>query len=77
MMLKETGYLLPRVALVDPTLSMSMPPALTAFVGVDTADARDRSICLAPRYPTNGPHRPLVYRARVTIPRNRVPGTGA
>jgi len=35
MMLKDR-YLLPRVALVDPALSMSMPPALTAFVGVDT-----------------------------------------
>lgn len=35
MMLKDP-HLLPRVALVDPTLSASMPPALTAFVGVDT-----------------------------------------
>jgi alcohol dehydrogenase class IV len=29
-------HLLPAVALVDYTLSMSMPPALTAYVGVDT-----------------------------------------
>ncbi len=35
MMLKDP-HLLPRVALVDPALSASMPPALTAFVGVDT-----------------------------------------
>jgi len=35
MMLKDP-HLLPRIALVDPALSASMPPALTAFVGVDT-----------------------------------------
>lgn len=35
-MMMLDGHLLPRVALVDYTLTMTMPPALTAAVGVDT-----------------------------------------
>lgn len=35
-MMMLDGHLLPAVALVDYELSMSMPPALTAHVGVDT-----------------------------------------
>ena len=35
-MMMLSGYLLPRIAIVDFELSMSMPPALTAAVGVDT-----------------------------------------
>ena len=35
-MMMLSAYLLPRIAIVDFELSMSMPPALTAAVGVDT-----------------------------------------
>lgn len=35
-MMMLDGHLMPKVALVDYELSMSMPPALTAHVGVDT-----------------------------------------
>lgn len=35
-MMMLSGFLLPRIAIVDFELSMSMPPALTAAVGVDT-----------------------------------------
>ena len=35
-MMMLSGYLLPRIAIVDFELSMTMPPPLTAAVGVDT-----------------------------------------
>ena len=53
----RSHHLLPRLAVVDPELSLSLPPEITAYTGMDALDATDRAFRQQPVEPAH--RRPL------------------